>query len=662
MTPHARDAQIRDSGHHLDSTTRRPSRALTRALTAATALALVVGPGAGAAIAAPVSPTAPDGTPSSGTPWTAAAALPTQQLSPAAPAAPARSSAPGTTLPQQSAPLTEAQRAATVVTKGTDLAALKKEQGANGAFLGQSVKGRASGGGPARTQSGTNSNTAGKSILSYTIPSGGVLGMDVSGWQQNVNWSTAWNQGSRFAYVKSSEGNAKINDYFGQQYNGAAAMGMIRGAYHFALPGVTSGASQADAFIASGGGWSGDGKTLPPLLDVEYNPYSAIAGGNVCFGLSGPQMVSWIKDFSNRMQARTGRAPAIYTTTDWWSKCTGNSTAFGDNPLHLAAYSSWVGPMPASWSTFSIWQFSSTGPFVGDSNQWNGSYAQLQTFARGAVVPPVPPAVVKPAPAPKPKPAPSGPSIKSAADVVAADSGGTLWNYPAVDGKTALSGRYRIGSGWASARSVTVIDWNNDGYFDLLAQWRSGIVTMYTGKPTGGFNTPRILFTGGMAGAQLTVGYWIASSASPQILSRNTDGTVTLWRYTDGGYVYNAGTIGRGWNGLDMTMVDFDGDGYQDILARRGNGDLALYRGNGRGSFVGEARRVVGWGWNAITALSITSGFATDGSTGINARRTDGTLQHYPLSGRGGWGTRTQIGNGGWNPMLIAGGETIRAN
>jgi hypothetical protein len=37
-----------------------------------------------------------------------------------------------------------------------------------------------------------------------------------------------------------------------------------------------------------------------------------------------------------------------------------------------------------SWSTYSIWQYSSTGPFAGDSNVWNGDSKQLQAFATGA--------------------------------------------------------------------------------------------------------------------------------------------------------------------------------------------------------------------------------------------------------------------------------------
>ncbi len=58
---------------------------------------------------------------------------------------------------------------------------------------------------------------------------GVVYGMDVSGYQGNVNWSSAYANGARFAYVKATEGTGYTNPYFAQQYNGSYNVGMIRG-------------------------------------------------------------------------------------------------------------------------------------------------------------------------------------------------------------------------------------------------------------------------------------------------------------------------------------------------------------------------------------------------------------------------------------------------
>ena len=79
---------------------------------------------------------------------------------------------------------------------------------------------------------------------------------------------------------------AYISPTFNSQYTGATDAGLIRGSYHFAHPDESSGATQADYFLAHGGesaahavllsnsnpllgGWSADGITLPGALDIE---------------------------------------------------------------------------------------------------------------------------------------------------------------------------------------------------------------------------------------------------------------------------------------------------------------------------------------------------------------------------------------------------------
>src|SRR5690606_12907199 len=119
-----------------------------------------------------------------------------------------------------------------------------------------------------------------------------VYGIDVSGHQGNVDWAAQWNAGKRFVWAKATEGTGYVNPYFNQQYNGSYDQGFIRGADHFAQADRPSGTAQAEYCSDHGGGWSGDGKTLPGPLDMEYNPY-----GSTCYGLSKSQMTQWILDF-----------------------------------------------------------------------------------------------------------------------------------------------------------------------------------------------------------------------------------------------------------------------------------------------------------------------------------------------------------------------------
>jgi GH25 family lysozyme M1 (1,4-beta-N-acetylmuramidase) len=205
----------------------------------------------------------------------------------------------------------------------------------------------------------------------------GLPGLDVSSHQGNVDWNSVRANGATFAYVKATESTNYQNPYFGQQYNGSYNVGLVRGAYHFATPNTSSGASQADYFVDHGGGWSADGQTLPGMLDIEYNPYGA-----TCYGLSQGGMTNWIADFVNEYHARTSRWATIYSTTNWWSQCTGNNGGFGGNdPLFIANYNGTPNPLPAGWGFYTFWQWADSGTFPGDQDTFNGSAARLLALA-----------------------------------------------------------------------------------------------------------------------------------------------------------------------------------------------------------------------------------------------------------------------------------------
>ena len=94
-------------------------------------------------------------------------------------------------------------------------------------------------------------------------------------------------------------------------------------------------------------------------------------------------MVSWIRAFLEpvpRPHRPLGRSSTPPPTGG--STCTGNYSGFWANhPLWIARYSSTPGTLPAGAPTWSFWQYSSTGPFAGDSNQWNGALDRLKVLA-----------------------------------------------------------------------------------------------------------------------------------------------------------------------------------------------------------------------------------------------------------------------------------------
>ncbi|WBB77486.1 GH25 family lysozyme [Micromonospora sp. WMMD882] len=208
-------------------------------------------------------------------------------------------------------------------------------------------------------------------------------GIDVSHWQGSINWTSVRNSGVQFAYIKATEGTSYKDPQFNTNYVNSYNAGIIRGAYHFARPNVSSGATQANYLASNGGAWSADSRTLPAALDVEANPYS----GGTCYGLSTTGMRNWIQDFLNTYRSRTGRYAVIYTTTSWWNQCTGSWTGpWTNHPLWLARWSSSPGTLPAGAPVWSFWQYTDSGSVSGisggvDRNHWNGTRDRLVALA-----------------------------------------------------------------------------------------------------------------------------------------------------------------------------------------------------------------------------------------------------------------------------------------
>ncbi|MHB1928616.1 MAG: lysozyme, partial [Acidimicrobiales bacterium] len=229
------------------------------------------------------------------------------------------------------------------------------------------------------TSTSTSTTLTSTTLASTTTvpPPPEPIGVDVSSHQGNVNWSAVVAAGDTFAWVKATEGTYYTDSaYFPQQYNGSYDAGMIRGAYHFAIPNNSTGAAQADYFVANGGGWSPDGKTLPGMLDFEYNPYGA-----ECYGMNPAQLVAWVQSFDNEYHFLTGRYPALYTNANFWNTCTGGSSIAAVDPLDLAAWGPSPTPVPGGWSGATVWQYTDYNSLGYDGDMFLGSSANLETFA-----------------------------------------------------------------------------------------------------------------------------------------------------------------------------------------------------------------------------------------------------------------------------------------
>ena len=548
-------------------------------------------------------------------------------------------------------------------------------------------------------------------------PTFGVSGLDVSEHQPSVDWGQQWNLGARFAYIKATEGNYYTNPVFASQYSGAQAAGLIRGAYHYANPAASSGADQARIFVQSGGGWSGDGYTMPPVLDFEGNPYAGrtINGfyqGNICYDMSPDALTAWARDFSNTMLSLTGRLPVIYTGNYWWKDCVGNPLGFGDNPLWLASYPSApsdnAGPIPASWSTYSIWQYADSGKFAGDQNVWAGDYAGLQRFATGTPRTDPTRKVFSPGDFdgdgisdliqrrangelwlhsgdgsggyPVSRRIGTGWEIYDSLvgvgdyngdgrnDIVARKLDGSLWFYAGTGVVSASSEGYRgavkIGNfGWDAFTSILgVRDFDGDGKADLLTRTADGSLYLYSGQGNGQTGSGRKIDFGWEVFDQLTAIQDFDGNGTSDLVGRKPDGT--LWFYANSGNttLINPQQIGTGWGIYDQIVGtgDGNGDGLADFVGTQPDGSIYFYAGTAmRDQGYQSPQKIGNFGWDAFDMLVGTKDFNGDGRADLLARMRDGSLWFYPGTGTGAYGAARKIGNFGWDGFdaLVAVGD-----
>src|SRR5581483_382824 len=105
------------------------------------------------------------------------------------------------------------------------------------------------------------------------------LGLDVSSYEGQPNWSSVKSSGRSFAWAKATEGTYYIDgDYSYNQNNGKSA-GVYMGSYHFARPDLNGPGTEAGYFWNVAGGYTkNDGKTIMPTLD--YETFNGVVGAS----------------------------------------------------------------------------------------------------------------------------------------------------------------------------------------------------------------------------------------------------------------------------------------------------------------------------------------------------------------------------------------------
>ena len=147
-------------------------------------------------------------------------------------------------------------------------------------------------------------------IINNFFVGGEILGVDVSSYQESVDFSRLKEQGVKFAYIKATEGDSHVDRSFDEKWVAASQANVPAGAYHYFSYGV-SGTKQAENFITTVGDLSG---RLIPAVDMEltveevYNPPAK------------DDVVRGLKAFLAVVEEKYGVKPLIYAQKDYWDK------------------------------------------------------------------------------------------------------------------------------------------------------------------------------------------------------------------------------------------------------------------------------------------------------------------------------------------------------
>ncbi len=139
-----------------------------------------------------------------------------------------------------------------------------------------------------------------------SLQAGERYGVDVSNHQGRIDWDRVAGDGIEFAYVKASEGGDFVDQRFRENWKGAAAAGIDRGAYHFFTL-CRPGAEQARNFLQT---VPSAPAALPPAVDLEL-------AGN-CSQRPDPASVRHELDaFLDRVESETGQTAVLYVGDDF---------------------------------------------------------------------------------------------------------------------------------------------------------------------------------------------------------------------------------------------------------------------------------------------------------------------------------------------------------
>lgn len=237
------------------------------------------------------------------------------------------------------------------------------------------------------------------------------LGIDVSAYQGNLgpsNWSSIYNSGRRFAFIRITHYGVPNGDpdlYYAQNMANARAAGLLVGPYHYAIWTRTP-QVEADYFLQYARPYITSGY-LPPMLDLETKDNSDPNTGTIYPPAGASSVCDWARQWLARVEEETGVVGGVYVSGSYINRfcktstscsCGGCDCCLINHPLWVA---DWCGNDVCTacgdintaqpefgtgfYPTWRFWQYCSKGSVPGiagncDLDVFNGTLAELQAM------------------------------------------------------------------------------------------------------------------------------------------------------------------------------------------------------------------------------------------------------------------------------------------
>jgi len=212
------------------------------------------------------------------------------------------------------------------------------------------------------------------------VPPGfGVHGIDISKYQGTIDWRAVRRGGVSFAYIKATEGGDHHDEAFLINWLAARDAGVARGAYHFYYW-CRPAREQVEWFKKH---VPVDPTALPPVLDVEWTPFSKTCPKRP----PTKDVLREMRIFLTELERHYGKKPVIYTSVDLHKDVLVGQ--FRDFPMWVRSVAGYPSTKYAS-RKWTLWQFTGTGRVRGvngpvDRNVFAGSREQFERWLSGEV-------------------------------------------------------------------------------------------------------------------------------------------------------------------------------------------------------------------------------------------------------------------------------------